>query len=54
MSLGKKFNKIVSLFVSFGGGFCYALSFYTSSMLYAIWIGLFTLVGASGLYKTFK
>ncbi len=53
-NFGSVFNKLISIFLSFGIGICYALSFYTSNLLYAIWIGLFTLIGAEGLYKTFK
>lgn len=47
-------NKIISVFISFGIGFCFALSFYTEEILNALWIGLFTLIGAESLYKTFK
>ena len=48
------FNKIMSLIVSFGIGFIFSLSFYSSVLLYAFWIGLFTLIGAERLYKTFN
>ena len=53
-NFGSIFNKLISIFLSYGIGLCYALSFYTSNLLYALWIGLFTLIGAEGLYKTFK
>ena len=53
-NFGVTFNKIISIFLSFGIGFCYSLSFYTANILYAVWIGIFTLIGAEGLYKTFK
>lgn len=48
------FNKIISLFLSFTIGVVYSLSFYNSNIIYALWVGLFTLIGAQGLYKTFK
>lgn len=53
-NFGSKFNKILSIIISFIVGICYALSFYTSNLSYAIWIGLFTLIGAEGLYKAFN
>ena len=54
LSFGKIGNGIISIFLSISIGICYALCFYTSNLLYAIWIGLFTLIGAEGLYKTFN
>lgn len=48
------FNSIMALFLSFIIGFCFAISFYSVNLLYAVWIGLFTLIGAEGLYKTFR
>lgn len=54
LKLSKTFNGIMSIVISFTIGFGYALSFYNSSMLYATWIGIFSLIGAEGLYKTFK
>ena len=48
------FNRIMSSIISFFIGFSFSLSFYSSVILYAIWIGLFTLIGAEGLYKTFN
>lgn len=53
-NLGSIFNKIMSLFISFGIGFCYSYSFYSNSWLYALWIGLFTMIGAERLYKSFN
>lgn len=53
-SFGSKLNKILSMVISFIVGISYALSFYTSNLLYGIWIGLFTLIGAEGLYKAFN
>ena len=53
-NFGRIFNGIMSIIISVSIGVWYALSFYTSSLLYAGWIGLFTLIGAEGLYKTFK
>jgi len=54
LKLGNLFNKIISLFVSYGIGFCYAYSFYSDYWLYAIWIGLFTMIGSEKLYQSFK
>ena len=54
MNLGTLFNKIIALIISFGVGFCYSYSFYCTSILYSLWIGLFTLIGADGLYKSFN
>ena len=48
------FNSIMASFISFTVGFTYALSFYSHNLLYDIWIGLFTLIGAEGIYKSFK
>ena len=48
------FNKIIALIVSYGIGFCYAYSFYSNNWLYALWIGLFTMIGAERLYKSFQ
>lgn len=53
-NLGNLFNRIISIFISFGVGFCYSYSFYSTNTLYSIWIGLFTLIGAEGLYKSFS
>lgn len=50
-NLGSLFNSIISIFISFGVGFSYSYSFYSDNILYSIWIGLFTLIGAEGLYK---
>ena len=47
-------NKIMSLFISYGVGFCYAYSFYSDYWLYALWIGLFTMIGAEKIYQSFK
>ena len=47
-------NKLLSLFFSFILGFLFSLSFYSSYIIYDLWIGLFTSVGAETLYKTFK
>lgn len=54
LNLGKTMNGIISLVLSFLIGVFYALSFYTSNLLYVIWIGIFTLIGAESLYKKFK
>lgn len=47
-------NKVLSLVFSFSLGFLFALTFYSSNIIYDLWIGLFTSVGAETLYKTFK
>ena len=52
--LSKLFINIMSIFISFIIGTCYGLTFYSSNLLYAVWIGLFTLIEARGLYKMFK
>ena len=54
LKLGNLFNGIIAIFLSFGIGFCYSLSFYASNLLYAVWIGIFTLVGSEGIHKAFK
>jgi len=48
------FNKVMSSLISFFIGFLFAFSFYSSNLLYDIWIGLFTLIGSEGLYKIFN
>ena len=53
-ALSKFSINIISIFISFVIGFGYGLTFYSSNLLYAIWIGLFTLIEARGLYKMFK
>ena len=50
----RSFNMIISCLISFVIGFSYTLSFYSSNKLYAIWIGIFTLIGAEGMYRAFK
>lgn len=54
LNFGKVMNGIISLVLSFLIGVFYGLSFYTSNLVYVLWIGLFTLIGAETLYKTFK
>ncbi len=54
MKLSKRLNKLLSAIISFGVGYAYTLSFYSSHLIYAIWIGIFTLIGAEGMYKSFK
>jgi len=48
------FNKLISSIIAFGIGYAYAYCFYSSEIVYDIWIGLFTLIGAEGMYKSFK
>lgn len=47
-------NAIISLLISYIIGFLYSISFYSSKIMYALWIGLYSTIGAEGLYKTFK
>ena len=47
-------NHIMSGIISFIIGYLYTKSFYKYGTLYDIWIGFFTLIGAEGMYKTFK
>lgn len=49
-----KFNKFISSIISFIIGYAYAYCFYTTKVVYDIWIGVFTLIGAEGMYKSFK
>ena len=53
ISFGKKFNKILSIFISLTTGYLYAVSFYKAEPISAAWIALFTLIGAETMYKTF-
>ena len=50
-NFGNSFNKIIALIISMGIGFIYAFSFYTDNLLYAIWIGIFTMIGSDNFYK---
>ena len=47
-------NKFISSIISFTIGYAYAYCFYSTKLVYDIWIGLFTLIGAEGIYKSFK
>ena len=49
-----RINKLISSVISFVTGFAYAYCFYTTKIVYDVWIGLFTLIGSEGLYKSFK
>ena len=49
--IGKFFNKLVSIIISLWIGFIYSLSFFTDNLLYAFWIGIFTLIGSENFYK---
>lgn len=53
-NLSQIFNRYISLILSFIIGFFYSLSFYSPDILCSIWIGIYTLAGAEGIYKTFK
>jgi len=50
-NFGSVFNKIVSLIISLWIGVIYTYSFYTDNLLYAIWIGIFTMIGSDNFYK---
>lgn len=52
--LSSTFNKFLSLIISLTIGYVYSFCFYSSNIVYDIWIGLFTAIGAEGMYKTFK
>ena len=54
MKLNSRINKLLSSLISFGVGYAYTLSFYSHELVYAVWIGIFTLIGAEGMYKSFK
>ena len=49
-----KFNKVISSIIAFVIGYAYAYCFYTTKVIYDVWIGIFTLIGAEGMYKSFK
>ena len=51
LSLGKLFNKIASLIISFGTGFIYSQSFYNKNIILSIWIALFTIIGSEKFYQ---
>ena len=54
LNISRKWNKVLSIFISFGVGCAYSISFYSSKVLYALWIGLFTLIGAESIYRNFN
>ena len=54
IKLSSCFNHILSFIVSFIVGFSYAYTFYSTNIVYDIWIGLFTLIGAERMYQVFK
>lgn len=54
IKLSKRFNKFISIVISFVIGYTYAFCFYSSNRVYDIWIGIFTLIGAEGMYRSFK
>ena len=53
-NFGKLFNKVLSFIVSFSVGVLYSYSFYTNNILYSVWIGLFTFIGAENIYKAYS
>ena len=54
IKLSSNFTKILACVISFIVGYMYAYCFYSSKMVYDVWIGLFTLIGAERMYQTFK
>ena len=50
-NVGKFFNKLFSIIISLWIGFIYSLSFFSDNLLYAFWVGIFTLVGSDNFYK---
>ncbi len=52
--LSSGFNKLLSLLISFVSGYVYSYCFYSTNTVYDIWIGIFTVIGAEGMYKSFK
>ncbi len=49
--VGKFFNKLISIIISLRIGFIYSISFFSYSLLYAFWVGIFTLIGSENFYK---
>ena len=49
--VGKFFNKLISIIISLWIGFIYSISFFSDSLLYAFWVGIFTLIGSENFYK---
>lgn len=52
--LNSGFNKFLSLCISLIIGYVYSYCFYSTNTVYDIWIGIFTAIGAEGMYKSFK
>ena len=50
-NVGKFFNKLISIIISLWIGFIYSISFFSDNLLYAFWVGIFTLVGSDNFYK---
>ena len=50
-NFGSVFNKIIALIISLWIGVIYTYSFYMDNLLYAIWIGIFTMIGSDNFYK---
>jgi len=53
------FNKswkvwLLSLIFSFGIGIPFAITFYDTNIIYALWIGLFSFIGATAIYEGLK
>ena len=44
----------IAIIVSFGIGICFSLSFSDLELVYCLWVGLCTWVGADAIYKTFE
>ena len=47
----KSFVLLFALIISLWIGVIYTYSFYMDNLLYAIWIGIFTMIGSDNFYK---
>lgn len=49
-----KYIFIISLFISMIIGICFTLTFTQLDIIYSLWVGLVSFIGADGLYKAFE
>lgn len=47
-------TQIISIIISLAIGFIYSYTFYTTDIIYSIWVGIFTLIGSDSFYKVFR
>ncbi len=45
---------LISFVVSMALGILFSITFYNLSLVYSLWVGLFTFVGAEAIYKVLK